>query len=297
MKHFFILNPTAGKNYSVDDLAARINAAAVKTGSSVEIYITKAQVDARNFVKYMCELHDEDLRFYSCGGDGTLHEVCNGAYGYKNASIGCIPFGSGNDYIKSINSDYFKDIEKQLTADTTRVDLIKVNDKFCLNTVNVGFDANIAHRMKTFKSLPFISGNTAYSLSLLFCLMSRLGITVEVEIDGKVLKTKNFLLTAMGKGQYYGGHFNALPRANPDDGFIDVCTVRRVSRFTILNFSNVYEKGEHIEKLSDFVDYYKAKHVRIRSQRQLKVGIDGEIYMMSNPDFKIMPKAMRFITP
>ncbi|WP_312859658.1 diacylglycerol kinase family protein [Peribacillus huizhouensis] len=38
----------------------------------------------------------------SVGGDGTLHEVINGAASFSNALITCVPAGSGNDFARGI---------------------------------------------------------------------------------------------------------------------------------------------------------------------------------------------------
>lgn len=50
-------------------------------------------------MKYVEEIakRGESVRFYSCGGDGTLYEVVNGAYKYPNAEVASLPLGSGND--------------------------------------------------------------------------------------------------------------------------------------------------------------------------------------------------------
>jgi hypothetical protein len=42
----------------------------------------------------------EEIRFYACGGDGTLYDVVNGAFGFKNVQVAVIPLGSGNDFIR-----------------------------------------------------------------------------------------------------------------------------------------------------------------------------------------------------
>ena len=46
----------------------------------------------------------EEVRLYACGGDGTLNEVVNGAAGFDNAAVTCIPIGTGNDFLKNLRS-------------------------------------------------------------------------------------------------------------------------------------------------------------------------------------------------
>ena len=40
------------------------------------------------------------LRFYACGGDGTLNEVAQGIRGMTGVSLTQMPLGTGNDLVK-----------------------------------------------------------------------------------------------------------------------------------------------------------------------------------------------------
>ena len=99
MKHYFIINPAAGKeNYyqTVKTVTDR-----VKETFDCALYQTSGRGDATAFIKQYCTEHPtEQVRFYACGGDGTLNEVVNGVVGFENASVGCYPCGSGNDFVK-----------------------------------------------------------------------------------------------------------------------------------------------------------------------------------------------------
>ena len=103
MKHIFIVNPHAGATSAVEEL--RNELAGSEFGSDYEFYVTKAPLDATKYVRSRCEAEPEStLRFYACGGDGTLNEVASGAIGFSNAEVACYPCGSGNDYIKYYGS-------------------------------------------------------------------------------------------------------------------------------------------------------------------------------------------------
>ena len=61
----------------------------------------KAAKDGERYIKEICEANaasGEQLRIYACGGDGTINEAVNGAFGYENVEIGAVPMGTGNDY-------------------------------------------------------------------------------------------------------------------------------------------------------------------------------------------------------
>ena len=77
MKHIFILNPAAGKQNAMAELEEQLKQKF--GGVDYEIYQTKASGDAISYIRTYCLLHHEPVRFYACGGDGTLNEVVNGA--------------------------------------------------------------------------------------------------------------------------------------------------------------------------------------------------------------------------
>ena len=56
----------------------------------------------------------EELRIFAAGGEGTAFEVLNGVVGFDNVSIGVIPCGSANDFLKYFgNKEEFFDIAKE----------------------------------------------------------------------------------------------------------------------------------------------------------------------------------------
>lgn len=100
MKHVFIINPTAGKSDSrqkIYDMAEKLRQ---DHGLEVQCLLTKKQGHATE-IAAACARAAEELRFYACGGDGTVNEVANGIIGYDNASMTVIPVGTGNDFLKN----------------------------------------------------------------------------------------------------------------------------------------------------------------------------------------------------
>ena len=127
-KHFFVINPEAGKVNVSDKISNDINEIFKDLYDEYRIYITKGKNDATNYVKNICESEEGNLRFYACGGDGTLNEVINGIIGYENASVSVIPYGTGNDFVKNFESEInFYDITRHIKSETQEVDLLNVN--------------------------------------------------------------------------------------------------------------------------------------------------------------------------
>ena len=69
---------------------------------------------------------------------------------------------------------------------------------------------------------------------------------MEYVIDGEVL-TVDCLMCAVCNGRAYGGGFMAGPEAQPDDGWLDVFIVRKVSRRVIAKLLMLYKNGQHFK--------------------------------------------------
>jgi len=166
MKHLFIVNPTAGGGKSAQKLEKLVETV-FAPGERQVLYTEKAG-DARDFARRAAQ-SGEDVRIYACGGDGTLNEVVNGAAGFDNAAITCVPKGTGNDFLKVFGPNYrdlFYDLEAMAAGPQTTLDLMDCNGKLGLDVVCGGVDARIAAGVHRYKDLRFVSGIGAYLLSL-----------------------------------------------------------------------------------------------------------------------------------
>lgn len=172
MKHIFVVNPNAGRKDRFSDICELLKKYDGKI--DYEVYKTTCKGDGREFVKNYLSSHpkDEIYRFYAIGGDGSLHDVVNGAYMFPNAEVSCFPSGSGNDFIKSFKDHSgFRDIDKLINGKVKKVDLLKANNKVSINIFNYGFDGEVTFKMHKIKRWPLMSGKGAYNLAAISSLM------------------------------------------------------------------------------------------------------------------------------
>ena len=298
MKHVFIINPVAGTGKIQEKLEKTIHLELDDKEVDYEVYITKFKGDIENFIASKCKENVQTV-FYACGGDGTLHEVINTAYKYKNASVGVIPLGSGNDFIKNFNNyENFSDIALQTDGESIELDLIKVNNVYAATVLNIGLDADVAFNMHKFKKIPFIQGSTRYYLSILYCLLNKLGKYIEVKTDTNAFKD-SFLIGVAANGQYYGSGYKCAPKAMLNDGIIDLCFVRNISRLKILGIIGSYKKGEHLEnpKINKYITYIKTEHANIKFNESTNVCMDGEKYIFDEINVSSEKCALKFWLP
>lgn len=301
MKHIFIVNPMAGKGKAVETMVPKIEAALARSGAEGEIYITKLRGDATRFVKERAAT-GEELRFYACGGDGTINEVVSGTIGFEKVQVAFIPCGTGNDFLKNFGRTEadFLDLDAQLAGVPKRVDIIQVDGKnTCVNLGSAGLDAGVALHMAKFKRLPLVRGSVAYTMSIAYNMLGKLGIPMRFVMDGEAFSIDDCLLCAVGNGMYYGGDYKGLPDAKVDDGVLDVVIIRKVSRLRVPGLLGIYRRGEHgtSEKVQGIIKLYRCKEISIESDRSFAVNIDGECHETKRITMAVVPSAITVSLP
>ena len=171
MKHIFIVNPVSGKGKAANAYIPVIEEYIKKTGLDGEIYITKASRDGQRYVEEVAK-KGEKVRFYSCGGDGTLYEVVNGCYKYDNCEVAAIPLGSGNDFCRIFGKN--TNIDDHVNGTPVKMDLIETDGQVAINECAMGLDSEICAKQADFKKLPLVNGELAYTLSALYCIMGKI---------------------------------------------------------------------------------------------------------------------------
>ena len=298
MKHIFIVNPSAGKYSSADIIGGQLSA--LDSSADYEIYATKGKGDAEKYIKSRCETDLSQMRFYACGGDGTVSEVVNGAALFDNASFSVFPCGSGNDFVKCFgNGELFLDVKELVNGTETEIDLIRVNDRLCVNVCHFGFDTCVAQTMNRVKAKPIIGGGNAYTTGVVYALISAMKNKAEIIADGEKMNKENYLLCTVANGNYVGGRFKCAPHARVDDGFLDICLVDPVSRFTFVKLVGAYAEGKHLDdpRFRSFVHYKRCKKVEINGDDKLKLSLDGEIVSAPHFSVEVLPKAIKIALP
>lgn len=312
MRTLFLLNPTAGKADCTRTLPQQINVAAARAGLAPEEYtiqVTNHAGHARelaNAAAQQARQSGEELRVFTAGGDGTFNEALTGIYGYANAAVGCLPFGSGNDFLRTYGTrEEFNDLDAQLAGSEVDIDLMQTDLGLSATICAAGLDAQVAYGIPQFRRIPFCGGEMAYALSIVKQLCGHIGRNVTFTIDGEEL-TVDCLMCAVCNGRTYGGGFYAAPEAQPDDGWLDVFIIRRVSRLTIARLLGMYKSGRHFrngeltEQAKPYFIYRRAKCVSLRpadGRGPIVATADGECAPCGAITAQLKPLAGRVLLP
>lgn len=298
MKHYFVINPQAGqgKGKALDFIKPEIERCAKKYGFEYEILPTAKRGDGIEFTKKICE-KGEECRIYACGGDGTLYEVVNGAYGYKNAEVAVIPLGSGNDFARYFGSkEDFLNLDNQLEGKVLELDLIKCGDEIAINQCSMGMDAEVCAMQGKIKKYPLVTGEGAYTIGCIYAIIKKFRNHFKVTFDDGTVIEKDALFCFIGNASYYGGGYKAGPKALPDDGLIDVVFVEsKFGRLKLAGLLNKYKRGEHLDW--DITTFKRAKKVEIHADEPSAVNVDGECKVVTDASFELIEKGMKVLIP
>ena len=299
MKHIFIVNPASGKENATDRIRTAIEASSHK--DACELYITTAPEDAIRYIRAYCADHTDPVRFYACGGDGTLNEVANAVAAFPFAALGCFPCGSGNDFVKYYGGTKpFLNLDALIQGEETPIDLIRVGDKYAINATHFGFDSSVAQTICDIRRKPIIGGRNAYPSAVIKGLFTARKHICTVEADGEVINPQGtLLLCTIANGQYVGGSYRCAPRSKNDDGLLDVCLIDPITLLKFFQVFSHYRDGSHlsIPAYQSFIHFKRAKTIHVKATPNFVYAMDGEPIKASEFTAEVVPAATRFILP
>lgn len=299
LRHVFILNPAAGKRNQTPELTAQIHTLFSGGEEPYLILTTQYAGHAGEIARHYAQ-DGVETTLYACGGDGTLGEVAQVLPDNPQLILAPVPVGTGNDFVRTLTQGYTTQpvftLPKLRTGQVVPCDLLRAGRRVSLNIASVGLDATIAQNVGRFKNLPAVSGDMAYTLSMIYCFFSAVKYRFRFEIDGELCPPGDVIFAIAANGTYYGGGFKAAPLADVQDGLIDFIRVPSLSRLRILPMISHYKRGEHLSRYP-FIELVRCKQVRILSDKPVALNCDGEIALEQNPSIAVLPAAARILVP
>ena len=302
MKHIFVVNPCAGKQDSTTLVTQKVEAyASEHPDFDYHIYVTRAQGDATIWTRQWCADHPgKEVRFYACGGDGTLNEVVTGVIGFPDVQVTVHANGSGNDYIKYYDTfEAFSDMSRLIEGVPHPVDVMKVNDRYSINVCNFGFDAMVCKIGNDVRRKPIIGGKHSYTTGIIRSIFTSRSNYVRMTVDGEPFYDGYMLLCTLGNGRYNGGNYMCAPLSKNDDGLIEINLFKRMSLFKFASLINEYSHGTHINRpdVQRLMQYRQGTVVEMASPDPFWLVIDGEMLHSNHYRVQNIKHAITFVSP
>lgn len=287
-----IVNPTAGRGRagkSIDAIKKLLPVAPYEW----EWYQTTRPGDAEAAARASVIKGVEFI--VAVGGDGTLHEVVNGVLG-SNATIGLIPFGTGNDLARALGLYGSLEIacDALVNGPTVRADVGKIrghgteDERHFLVICGTGFIASTAKTVN--QGVRFLSGALAYVWGAIVTLwhFKPFILTVRTE-HGERCTTAMFV--SVSNVATTGGGMQIAPDAAMNDGVLDICLVAKVGKIALLRqLANVF-KGTHVNHPA--VEMIQAQRIELIADPPQPLLIDGEVLGTTPATISILPGALK----
>lgn len=305
IRYLFVINPTAGKADASAALLPRIRAAADRAGIEPSILVTQHAGHAREVTAAYAE-SGEKVHIYACGGDGTMNEVLQSAAGHENLSVGCIPCGSGNDYVRNFGTQSdFLDLDAQFAARSYPVDLIRTPQGYGIDIYAAGIDAQVANGIPKWRRFPLCGGTTAYTLSIVEAVCSTFRHNLHISTEQGELEG-TYMMLAICNAQMYGGGYCAAPYASMDDGLLDVVLLKPVPRLRLAGLLKAYREGKHLtadgevtKPFRPYMTFLRTSWIDIRvlDKKPLITTLDGECSPQMNLHAEVARRSVQILLP
>ena len=287
-----IINPSSGGGaYDPDNLRSEFD------GYDLDWVETEGPEDAVEAAKEW----REGLLIVA-GGDGTVNDVVNGLgkAGFpEDVTLGILPAGTGNDLAQTLcipeDADAAEDVIREgrvRTLDVARVRSEGIGERFFINVATGGLGAEISAAND--EDLKSKWGKLSYLRASLEVARNFDVREITLHLDGEKLETRA-VNVAVGNCRYAGGGWLAAPRANPEDGLLDVVIIEATGIADILSLTpTALAKSDYLD--NDGVYFTRAREIRVETQPPgLDFTADGEVIGDEPAEFVVLPKALKVI--
>ena len=207
------------------------------------------------------------------GGDGTVNQALP-AIAETGLPFGYLPCGRGNDFARNIGlpADLKSNCSFLFNPSFRKLDLPSINQKTPFVAVAyVGFDGEVNRLANDHKG--YFGGTLGYIICVLKALKNFKPFEVEITIDDQILRER-VMMVSVANAQFYGGGMKIAPQAIMDDGMLDICIVKEITKLELLRqFPKVF-KGTHVTHPR--IMMATGRKIKVVSDQERDLFADGE---------------------
>lgn len=305
MRYTFIVNPNSRSGMG-GMIWETIEPELIKKQVDYECFCTDRPGHAAKIVREITS-DGQEHTLVVLGGDGTVNEVLDGIVDVSKVLLGYIPTGSSNDFARGLKLP--KDPEKALEVvlHPGRIRKMDVGlltrggreRRFAVST-GIGFDAAICHQAAVSKLKVLLNRLKLGKLTYVGIALNRLfhDQPVDAEVildDGEARQYHKVYFAAVMNNPYEGGGFYFCPRAQCDDGFLDVIVISNLPKLAVLLLLPTAYKGWHVHFPG--ISVMRCKKAVVRTERPLAIHTDGEpLFLRNEIKAELLKEQIRVMT-
>lgn len=236
------------------------------------------------------------------GGDGTVNEVVNGLgkAGFpESATLAVLPTGTGNDLAATlaIRNDAGEAVgairqNRIRLFDVARIRSEGIPDRFFINVATGGFGAETSSLAD--EEMKSRWGKLAYLRASLEKAREFDVREIKIVLDGeeRMLRAVN---VAVGNCRYAGGGWLAAPKANPEDGLLDLVVIEDVGlRGALALAPSALANADYLDREGVFSA--RARSILVATEPGgLQFTADGEVIGDEPANFDVIPRALKVV--
>ncbi len=296
-----VINPAAGQD---EPILSVLNDVFRPAGIDWNVSITKAPGDAAEQARQAVK--DGADVVVSYGGDGTVAEVASGLMG-SSVPLAILPGGTANAMSSELNiPQTLRPAAELICAENTvirKIDMGEVNGRPFILRVGVGFEAAMVEQAD--RELKERFGNFAYLWSAVQNLVQPQVSHYQLVVDGQEIETEGMSCIIANSGNMAQRNLSLIPGIDISDGMLDIIVIQPagIRLFTdlvgsitgLLNVEAAAQNAENGEKRA--LQWWQAKEMRLVTEPRQAVQYDGEVLDASEVHCRVIPHALRVITP
>lgn len=222
------------------------------------------------------------------GGDGTINEVVNGLLVDDQAVnadlvLAIVPRGTGADFVRTMGIPHDLDaaIQRLTTGTPREVDAAKAvyrgpdgNERlrYFINEASVGMGAVVCEEVN--RGSKRLGGRLSFLKGILIATLRYRSQPALFCLDGGPAEEVLLHNAWIANGRYSGGGIRSAPRAQPDDGLLDVVRIARLGRWEQVASMRDLRSGAFVNHPK--VSCVRARRVEIQPAGPVAAAIETE---------------------
>jgi diacylglycerol kinase (ATP) len=217
---------------------------------------------------------------------------------HHDTVLGLLPLGTANDFARTLDipqdiEDACKTIAEGKLVD---VDLGLAGDNYYVNVASIGLGVEATRALSPW--LKRSTGPLAYPAAAIRAFLKHEPFSARMTFpdgDHESVEYDRLLQVAVGNGRFYGGGMVVAPESGIDDSTLDIYAIELGRHRNLLGIARYLKSGDFIEM--EGVHHFRTSSVRLETDPDMAVNIDGEVVAQTPQDFSVVQNALNVLVP